>query len=82
MVARYMLMACKHLGLPHLSPHGLRHLHASLLLAEGLPLPEAARRLGHANPSITAAVYAHAISKDDTAAAQAIGRAIGRVLAL
>ena len=71
-----LTQACRTLGLPHLSPHGLRHLHASLLLAEGLPLPEAARRLGHANPSITASVYSHAV-RDDTAAAQAIGRAIG-----
>ena len=76
-VARYMRLECERLGLPPVTPHGLRHLHASLLLAEGLPLPEAARRLGHANPSITASVYAHAISKDDTAATQAIGRAIG-----
>jgi len=52
---------CKRLGLPPLSPHGLRHAHASLLLSQGLPLTDVSARLGHANPSITASVYAHAL---------------------
>ena len=73
----HMRKACEHLGLPRLSPHGLRHLHASLLLVEGLPLPEVSRRLGHANPSITASVYSHAV-RDDTAAAKAIERALAK----
>jgi integrase len=66
---------CLRLGVHVLSAHSLRHLHASLLLAEGLPLPEVSRRLGHANPNITATIYAHAISTDDMAA-QAIGRVL------
>jgi len=65
------------LGLPRLTPHGLRHLHASLLLAEGVPVPEVARRLGHASPSITMAVYAHVTRRDDSAATEAIARALG-----
>jgi integrase len=74
-IAWHMRQGCHRLGLPSLSPHGLRHLHASLLLAEGLPLPEVSRRLGHANPSITAQVYSHAV-RDDTAAVAAIERAL------
>ena len=73
----HMRKECDRLGLPRLTPHGLRHLHASLLLAEGLPLPEVSRRLGHANPSITASVYSHAVG-DDTAAAKAIERALAK----
>jgi integrase len=69
---------CLRLGIHVLSAHSLRHLHASLLLAEGLPLPEVSRRLGHANPNITATIYAHAISTEDMAA-QAIGRVLSRV---
>ena len=68
---------CRLLGLPHMTPHGLRHLHASLLLSQGLPIPDVSRRLGHANSAITMSVYAHAISGDDSAATEAIGRAIG-----
>lgn len=74
-VAHAMRVMCKRLALPALSPHGLRHLHASLLLAEGLPLPEVSRRLGHASPAITMAIYSHAI-RDDSAAVEAIERAL------
>jgi len=66
---------CERLGVPHLTPHGLRHLHASLLLAEGVPLPNVSRRLGHVDPSITAKVYSHALPGEDPGA-QAIGRAL------
>ena len=69
---------CQRLGLPHISPHGLRHLHASLLLAQRLPIPDVSRRLGHANSAITMSIYAHAISGDDSAATEAIGRALAR----
>lgn len=63
---------CKRLGLPPLTPHGLRHLHASLLLAEGLPLPAVSQRLGHANTQVTASVYAHALRGADRRAAEAL----------
>lgn len=76
-VAHALRRECARLGLPPLTPHGLRHLHASLLLAEGLPLPEVARRLGHAHTGITATVYSHAI-RGDTAAAEAIEHALMR----
>lgn len=76
-VAHAMRRECDRLGLPPVTPHGLRHLHASLLLAQGLPVPAVSQRLGHANSAITMAVYAHAIGKDDSAATAAIARAIG-----
>jgi integrase len=69
---------CQRLSLPHLTPHGLRHLHASLLLSEGLSLPEVSQRLGHAHPGITMAVYAHALKRDDMAAAEAMARVLGQ----
>ncbi len=67
---------CKRLDLPPVTPHGLRHLHASLLLAQGVAIPAVSQRLGHANSAITMAVYAHAIGKDDSAATEAIERAL------
>ena len=72
-----MQRACKQLGLPPMTPHGLRHLHASLLLAQGLPIPSVSQRLGHANSTVTMAVYAHALNQDDSQATAAIARAIG-----
>jgi integrase len=75
-VARALAQECVRLGLPRVTPHGLRHLHASLLLAEGLPLPAVSARLGHANTQVTATVYAHALPGQDDGA-RAIARALG-----
>lgn len=51
----------KRLGLPSLTPHGLRHTHASLLIEQNVPISQISRRLGHANTHITTMVYGHAI---------------------
>jgi integrase len=50
-------------GLPALSPHALRHGTATLLLRQGVQMREIAEVLGHANPALTARVYAH-VSED------------------
>ena len=52
--------------------HDLRHLHASLLLASGLPLPAVSARLGHASAAVTASIYSHALRGSDIVAADAI----------
>lgn len=44
---------------PLVSPHGLRHSAASIMLSDGVPLIVVSRQLGHANPNITATIYAH-----------------------
>lgn len=69
---------CQRLDLPRMTPHSLRHLHASLLLTEGLPIPAVSQRLGHANPAITMSTYAHFLEKDDAQATEAIGRALAK----
>jgi integrase len=56
--------------------HTLRHTHASILLAEGVPLPAVARRLGHASPATTLRIYAHSTAASDAAATKAIGSAL------
>jgi integrase len=53
------------------SLHTLRHTHGSHLLAAGVPLTDVSKRLGHANPHVTATVYAHALPGRDDLAAQA-----------
>ena len=49
--------------------HGLRHTHASTLIAAGLDVMNVSRRLGHGSPAITLGVYGHLFKPDDRAAA-------------
>jgi integrase len=46
-------------GLPRMRLHDLRHGHATLLLAAGVAMRTISDQLGHANPAMTANVYAH-----------------------
>ncbi len=71
-VSHAMTKACRRLELPHLSPHGLRHQSASMLVARGIPLPAVSKRLGHARVSITLDIYSHVIGGEDIAAANAL----------
>ena len=73
-VQRAMQRFVQQLGLPPTTPHGLRHLHASLLLSKGLPLTDVSARLGHATSSVTASVYSHAIPGRDIEAARVMDR--------
>jgi integrase len=73
---------CAKLDIPRLTPHGLRHCHASLLLAGGLAITDVSKRLGHGSAAITLKVYAHAIEGSDGGAADVIGRAMGESLAM
>jgi integrase len=47
------------LDMPRICFHGLRHTHASLLVAAGTPIKVVSERLGHANPGFTMATYQH-----------------------
>ena len=58
-------VACPGIGL-----HSMRHTHASELLSHGVPIPTVSKRLGHANPSITLRLYAHALESDELIAAK------------
>ena len=42
-------------GLPRIRFHDLRHTHASLLIATGVPIKVVSERLGHAHPGFTMA---------------------------
>ena len=75
-LTRRWLDACKSLGLPRVSFHGLRHTHASALIAAGLDVVAVSRRLGHASPNVTLSIYAHLFKKDDSGAAMAIEAAL------
>jgi len=47
------------IGLPHRRFHDLRHTAASRLLAQGVPLHEVSKLLGHSGVQITADIYGH-----------------------
>jgi integrase len=55
-------------ALPHISWHSLRHIAASLYIAAGCDVAYLSALLGHANPSITLSIYAHAFAERDRAA--------------
>jgi integrase len=59
-------------GLDTLTPHGLRHGAASLMLYAGHPMRVIAEQLGHRNPAITARVYAHVVPAAQRAAVSAL----------
>jgi integrase len=68
------------LQLPRVTFHALRHTHASQLIAAGLDVVSVSRRLGHANPTVTLAVYAHLFGDIDERAATIVETALADVL--
>jgi integrase len=65
------------IGKPEITFHALRHTHASQLIASGVDIVTISKRLGHAKPSVTLAIYAHMFHTDDSKAAAAINLALG-----
>ena len=58
-LSREFRLAAAAAGLRRIRLHDLRHTHASLLLADGEPIGNVSRRIGHADSHITAQVYEH-----------------------
>ncbi len=50
-----------------LTPHGLRHTFASLLLEDGVPVSEVSYLLGHKDSYVTLKVYTHFVRKETRA---------------
>jgi integrase len=66
------------IGMSEITFHCLRHSHVSHLIAEGVDIVTISKRLGHAKPSVTLAIYAHIFKSDDGKAAAAINAALKR----
>ena len=64
------------LGMPEVTFHGLRHTHASQLIASNIDIVTISKRLGHAKPSVTLSIYAHMFTTDDRKCAAAINAAL------
>jgi integrase len=69
--------AANRAGLPPIGIHGLRHSHASLGLANNVPLVIMSERLGHSSVAITGDVYSHSLPSQHQEAADAIAGLIG-----
>ena len=52
--------------------HDLRHLHATWLILQGIPLKVVSERLGHSKISTTSDIYGHVLPSADQAAAEAL----------
>jgi integrase len=72
---RRVAAAQRELGdeLPSIRLHDVRHTHASLLLAAGVPVKVVSERLGHASAMITLGVYAHTLPSMQAEAAAKFG---------
>ncbi|MBT2722273.1 site-specific integrase [Bacillus sp. ISL-46] len=57
----------KKTNLHHISPHGLRHTHAIMLLESGADIKTVSTRLGHTSIDMTANVYLHITKKHEEA---------------
>ena len=68
-------------GIEDVRLHDLRHNLASYAVMNGIPVPVVSRLLGHSNVRMTLC-YAHLVDKDIEAAAERVGTAMARVMAL
>jgi integrase len=64
---------------PTIRLHDLRHTHASLLLAAGVPVKVVSERLGHATVTITLEIYAHTMPGMQSEAAAKFAAMVGGV---
>ena len=65
-------------SLPHLTFHGLRHAHATMLLEARIHPKVVSEHLGHSNIAITMDIYSHVLPDLQEAAAKAIDERLAR----
>jgi integrase len=58
--------------------HDLRHYVATQLIGEGVSIPDVSKILGHANPAVTAAIYAHSIEENRAGAGNIMGAKLAK----
>ena len=62
--------------LPKIHPHQFRHTAISLQLQNGISVPDAAKRAGHARPDVTLMIYAHTLRNNDVHCCEAVTKAL------
>lgn len=60
----WLKRSCQKAGVPEVTLHGLRHEHATYLVSQGISSMAVAERLGHADDSVTRAVYIHRLETE------------------
>ncbi|HEY8318643.1 MAG TPA: site-specific integrase [Amnibacterium sp.] len=70
-ISRMFEILVQRAGVPKMSVHGLRHQHASLMLAGGVDLAIVSKRLGHSTLAITSDLYSHLLGAANLNAAEA-----------
>lgn len=69
-VERTFAALCRRAGVSPITPHGMRHTHATQLLAAGVPAHVVSERLGHSSVAFTLSVYAHVLPHQQDLAAR------------
>ena len=69
------------IGIPEVTFHGLRHTHASLLLATGINIKAISARLGHADIATTMK-YTHSVSEEERRVSEQLGKYLSLDLAV
>lgn len=64
-VTDWLAKFSKRHGLPHINPHAFRHTMASMPYFNGVDSVSISKRLGHAQVSTTANIYAHVMEAAD-----------------
>ncbi len=64
-ITDYLNKFSKKYDLPHINPHAFRHTMASMLYYNGVDSVSISKRLGHAQVSTTANIYAHVMEAAD-----------------
>lgn len=75
-ISRSCTKALRRIGIED-TLHGLRHAHATALLADGANPRAVQARLGHADIKTTLGIYGHALPREDESAAASIARLMG-----
>ena len=68
--------ACRAAGITA-TPHDLRHSHAALLIANGVPMPAISQRLGHASIKTTFDTYGYLLPRVERDLLAGLDRALG-----
>ena len=62
---KYIENQCKKNSIPKISVHGLRHLYATILIEQGVPIPKISALLGHSSVHTTFDFYLDVISEKE-----------------
>lgn len=66
LINEFLKSFLKRNNITYITVHALRHIHASLLIKAGIPLPEVAENLGQADTNTLSRRYAHSMENDNS----------------